>query len=134
MPGAAQNSTNVRSFNPQIDLTGREIESKIVQSHTQGHTAGKWQSWGVNPGNPAGTLNTYILKSSKMIVLFCFALVFVLFVRFFKVRTPSQQLLSSSCLPYLCAISPGVYSYLHFPRKLRHKGVTLGVEMDVCPK
>lgn len=44
VPGAAQNSTNVRSFNPQIDFTGREIESKIVQSHTQGHTAGKWQS------------------------------------------------------------------------------------------
>lgn len=29
VPGAGQNSTNVHSFNPQIDYMGRETEQKI---------------------------------------------------------------------------------------------------------
>ena len=108
-------------------------QNKNFKSHTQIHTARKWQSWGLNPGNSAAALNTYTPKSSKMIV----------FVRlFFKARAPSQQLLSS-CLPFLCAIFPGAYNNFHSAGvynhsitrlcfgsiKSRRKGVTLGVEM-----
>lgn len=115
-----------------------EKQNKKFKSHTQIHTARKWQSWGLNPGNSAAALNTYIPKSSKVIVFVCF----------FKAGAPSQQLLSSSCLPFLCTIFPGAYHHSHSPGvhkhsitplcfgtiKPRHKGVTLGAEMLLCPK
>lgn len=125
----------LQMFTPLISklIMWAGIQNKNFKSHTQIRTARKWQSWGLNPGNSAAALNTYIPKSSKMTV----------FVRvFFKARAPSQQLLSS-CLPFLCAIFPGAYNHFHSAGmynhsitrlcfgsiKSRRKGVTLGVEM-----
>ena len=106
-------------------------QNKNFKSHTQIHTARKWQSWGLNPGSSAAALNTYIPKSSKMIGFVCL---------YIKARAPSQQLLSSSCLPFFGATSQ-VHTIIPIPQMctiiplLLYASVPLSrVEMLLCPK